>query len=126
MISFISIIKANKPLYIQCFTDGNNLKYNYLTHMALDILTTSARSGLLFIQDNTYIYSYTSSDNTHFVIGLDSDFDIDPLFRLVYKVYTKVLLNPLGEFDLNRLDQGIKLVVHPYNESIDHDIGISD
>ena len=111
-IQFISLISRNdKPLYIQSFNigdeedDGTNmnpinadkfLKYNFLSHMALDIFTSPSSLSLreqqqqqqqqdknhqngdnqisiilLFIQDQIMVYGYETNNGLKIVIGLD-------------------------------------------------------
>ena len=115
-IQFISLISRNdKPLYIQAFNigeeeeekqgekqEGNTtpmnhtnadkfLKYNFLSHMALDIFTSPSSLSLreqqqqqdthqngdqipvilLFIQDQVMFYGYETNNGLKIVIGLD-------------------------------------------------------
>ncbi|KAF6071655.1 Sedlin, N-terminal conserved region family protein [Candida albicans] len=106
-IQFISLISRNdKPLYIQAFNIGNTtpmnhtnadkfLKYNFLSHMALDIFTSPSSLSLreqqqqqqqqqdthqngdqipvilLFIQDQVMVYGYETNNGLKIVIGLD-------------------------------------------------------
>ena len=121
-IQFISLISRNdKPLYIQAFNigekeeeeeekqgekqEGNTtpmnhtnadkfLKYNFLSHMALDIFTSPSSLSLreqqqqqqqqdthqngdqipvilLFIQDQVMVYGYETNNGLKIVIGLD-------------------------------------------------------
>lgn len=112
-IQFISLISRNdKPLYIQAFNIGEEeeeekqegkttpmnhtnadkfLKYNFLSHMALDIFTSPSSLSLreqqqqqdthqngdqipvilLFIQDQVMVYGYETNNGLKIVIGLD-------------------------------------------------------
>lgn len=99
-IKFVSLIsKDDKPLYIQSFDlgkvdyenrkDANRfLKYNFLSHVALDILASpmslyqrkeqthkeeNGGSVLLFIEDEISVYGYETSIGMKIVIGLGVD-----------------------------------------------------
>lgn len=99
-VKFVSIIsRDDKPLYIQAFdldqaefNDPKNankfLQYNFLSHMALDILaspislqireqqdSTEDNEGviLLFIQEGVTVYGYETSTALKLVIGLGRD-----------------------------------------------------
>lgn len=95
-VKFISLIsRQDQPLYIQAFdlpedtSDPQNanefLKYNFLSHMALDIFTSGAslnlreqqqqdkektsRAILLFIQEEVTVYGYQSNTGLKIVVG---------------------------------------------------------
>lgn len=97
-IHFISIISRNdKPLYIQAFVEEPNadgttevkseaanrfLKYNFLSHMALDIFSSPTSLSLreqqqdnegvllLFIQDEVTVYGYETNNELKIIIGM--------------------------------------------------------
>lgn len=143
-VQFVSLISRNdKPLYIQSFEDiGANtaadanrfLKYNFLSHMALDIFSSTALlslreqqqqadddSGvlLLFIQDDTTVYGFETNNGLRIVIGFGV-YEINQvkgLFSLVYKCYLRTIFNPFATEDEEKtlqnatFDEGIKGIV---------------
>lgn len=141
-ISFVS--RDDKPLYIQAFGledeeaatgtkengEGMNklLKYNFLSHMALDIIASPTSIGireqqqdgdiksgavLLVIQDDVTVYGYESNTGLKILIGFDnqtsginephqeSHFNLKRLFNEVHKIYIKTVCNPFLEVDGN-------------------------
>lgn len=148
-ISFIS--RDDQPLYIQSFdktndegTSGSNegemnkfLKYNFLSHMALDIITSPASlsirenqlnsdSILLLIQDDVSVYGYETNTGIKIIIGFDNlvsakQGDVNQLVKSVYKNYIKAVCNPFGEESTNVLqtpsfDKSIAKIVNQWNE----------
>lgn len=141
-ISFIS--RDDKPLYIQSFnlgdlessesknaSDSNNdsdpknannfLKYNFLSHMALDIITSPTSISmreqqqdgdiknsaiLLLIQDDVTVYGYESNTGLKIIVGFDNQttllndkidmtqLNLKVLFNNIHKVYIKTICNP--------------------------------
>lgn len=98
-IQFVSLISRNDvPLYIQSFDigpmDSENpqnaekyLKYNFLSHMALDVFASPSAASLreqqqdmeenggailLFIQDDIMVYGYETNTGLKIVVGLGS------------------------------------------------------
>ncbi|EGV63578.1 hypothetical protein PSN45_004538 [Yamadazyma tenuis] len=131
-ISFIS--RDDKPLYIQSFDldtkqgdtiNANNfLKYNFLSHMALDIITSPAsisireqqqeadvRNGavLLVVYDDVSVYGYESNTGLKIIIGFNNQTHLNQeeskmvtlrtLFLSVHKAYVKTICNPFLEID---------------------------
>lgn len=142
-IQFVSFISRNdKPLYIQSFGlvlstssesdsssspsfDAENankfLKYNFLSHMALDIFSSpaslsmreqqshlaEAASGvlLLFIQDEIAVYGYETNNGLKVVVGIsnspsisesNSHRNIKNLFLDIQKCYLRTICNPFN------------------------------
>ncbi|CAH2350869.1 hypothetical protein CLIB1423_02S06986 [[Candida] railenensis] len=91
-IKFAAIIsRDDKPLYLQAFEpdvpkrkNANNfLKYNFLSHMSLDVFSSSSSLNLreqqkvgendallLFIQDGITVYGYETNTNLKIIVGL--------------------------------------------------------
>ena len=96
-IKFVSLIsRKDVPLYIQSFDigpmDSENpqnankyLKYNFLSHMALDIFASPSSTSLreqqqdmeenggailLFIQDDITVYGYETNTGLKIIVGL--------------------------------------------------------
>ncbi|CAK7897413.1 TRAPP-associated protein Tca17p [[Candida] anglica] len=135
-IRFISLISPNdQPLYIQSF-DGskdsaNYLKYNFLSHMALDVFASPASLGLkeqirssedgsllLLIQDGVRVYGYETNTNLKIIIGLgEGEVDqedtgeanshssvnrsLEEVFVQVHKCYLRVICNPFVDMTGN-------------------------
>ncbi|EER32137.1 conserved hypothetical protein [Candida tropicalis MYA-3404] len=144
-IQFISLIsRTDKPLYIQAFniddlpsstndstidknkitTTNSNankfLKFNFLSHMALDIFASPSslslreqqqqqqvqnkgdlNTVLLFIQDQVMVYGYETNNGLKIVVGLDQNYQInhknlDKLFLDIHKCYLRTIFNPLN------------------------------
>lgn len=144
-ICFISLIsRDDKPMYIQSFEhkdDTNNfLKYNFLSHMALDILASPASISireeqqntditggalLLVVQDQVTVYGYETSTGFKIVIGLDNDHKIPEklikeLFLEVHGKYLKTICNPFLEENTDALQTGsfdkkVKMIVKNWN-----------
>lgn len=103
-IHFISLISRNdKPLYIQAFDEEPNadgttevkseaanrfLKYNFLSHMALDIFSSPTSLSLreqqqdsegvllLFIQDEVTVYGYETNNELKIIVGMGINSEI--------------------------------------------------
>lgn len=91
-IKFAAIIsRDDKPLYLQAFEPespkskniNDYLKYNFLSHMSLDVFSSSASLNLreqqkvgdndallLFIQDGITVYGYETNTNLKIIVGL--------------------------------------------------------
>ncbi|ODV78009.1 Sedlin [Suhomyces tanzawaensis NRRL Y-17324] len=132
-VQFVSLISPNdKPLYIQAFdlpsidspdSESANrfLKYNFLSHMALDIFSSPASLSLreqqqqqqgessdgvvlLFIQDDVTVYGYETNNGLKIIVGLESgervasesgvNRDLKELFHLLHKCYLRTIFNP--------------------------------
>lgn len=152
-ICFISFISRHeKPLYIQSFdlfpekddkhATNNFLKYNFLSHMALDIITSPSsvsireqqqdgdiRNGavLLLVQDNVTVYGYESNTGLKIIIGFNNQAHIKkdetqlmPLRELVlsiHKVYVKTICNPFKDLATD-LDEEQILQTPKFDKSI--------
>lgn len=154
-VLFVSLIsRDDKPLYIQSFDAGENetsdkiksedankfLKYNFLSHMALDVFLSPVSLSLreqqqsdgvllLFIQDDVTVYGLETNNGLKIVIGTGEE---DPamtrvkqLFSSVHKCYLKTICNPFSEFGIGasndgmlqtpRFDRDISLIVSSWN-----------
>lgn len=128
-ISFVSLIsRDDKPLYIQAFdidVDENSLidrknadkflKYNFLSHMALDVFsspmslnlreqqqqTQSDGILLLFIQDDVMVYGMETNNGLKIVVGVSNEeasaSKLKPLFSSIHKCYLKTICNPFTD-----------------------------
>ncbi|EDK47538.1 hypothetical protein LELG_05719 [Lodderomyces elongisporus NRRL YB-4239] len=135
-IQFISIIsRTDRPLYIQSFLSPPNssinstdpqsmnrfLKFNFLSHMALDIFSSPTSLSLrqeqfgenadndssgvlqLFIQDQVIVYGYESNNGLKIIVGVDQSIQVEMnklrlLIMDVYRLYLKVICNPFRNF----------------------------
>lgn len=152
-ILFISLIsKDDKPLYIQSFDESQEdgpisaaqankfLKYNFLSHMALDVFASPAsldlresQNGhdgvlLLFIQDEVTVYGMETNNGLKIVAGTSQQAlqmtDIKTLFTKVHKCYLRTVCNPFtdlqGQHDYENLlqsssfDKRIKEIVESF------------
>ncbi|KAI5958626.1 hypothetical protein KGF57_002471 [Candida theae] len=152
-IQFVSLIsRTDKPLYIQSFLPELNsgtkeassegqqpesvqststinkfLKFNFFSHMALDIFSSPTSLALreqqhqhqqqnsngvllLFIQDQVIVYGYESNNGLKIVVGMDQSATInqDNLYKFitsVYKLYLRVVCNPFRNFGTNEQTQ---------------------
>lgn len=152
-VQFVSIIsRQDKPLYIQSFikSDGDSfdeqqtnqfLKFNFLSHMALDIITSpssinlreqqqqfhESQAGidkqppiylLLFIQDSISVYGYETSNGIKFIIGLkylSSTAELNDLFSQIHKCYLRTICNPFN--NVNELTDQENLLNSPTFDS---------
>lgn len=147
-VSFIS--RDNKPLYIQSFginednleNTNSYLKYNFLSHMALDIIASPSSISireqqqqaevknlavLLVVHDEVTVYGYESHTGLKVIIGFNNqthlvkdNTSLRSLFVSVHKVYVKMICDPFVE-DENVLqtpvfDNQIKKIVGLWNE----------
>ncbi|KAK6455280.1 Sedlin, N-terminal conserved region-domain-containing protein [Scheffersomyces xylosifermentans] len=153
LIQFVALISRNdKPLYIQSFNieskdgekdgalDSQNankfLKYNFLSHMALDIFSAPASLSLreqqhqgetangvllLFIQDEIAVYGYETNNGLKIVVGLsnspsinetDSRHSLKNLFLDIHRCYLRTICNPFnnlsGDVDINENDTALQ------------------
>lgn len=142
-ICFVSFISRHeKPLYIQSFdlfpekddkvATNNFLKYNFLSHMALDIITSPSsvsireqqqdgdiKSGavLLLVQDNVTVYGYESNTGLKIIVGFNNQARIQKelsqllplrdLFLSIHKVYIKTICNPFKDSVVDLDDEQI-------------------
>ncbi|SGZ52995.1 CIC11C00000004764 [Sungouiella intermedia] len=150
-ILFVSLIsRDDKPLYIQSFdTDlevadetiktqnaNNFLKYNFLSHMALDVFTSPISLSLkeqqqsdgvllLFIQDDVSVYGLETNNGLKIVVGMGDEepamASVKTLFSNIHKRYLRTICNPFSSLgggnnndDLLQtasFDQGISQIV---------------
>jgi len=149
-IQFVSLIsRTDKPLYIQSFlpeiapapkelttdeptesvqstsTINKFLKFNFFSHMALDIFSSPTSLALreqqqqqqnsdgvllLFIQDQVIVYGYESNNGLKIIVGMDQSASVnrDNLHKFitsVYKLYLRVVCNPFRNFGTSRQDE---------------------
>lgn len=144
-VQFISLIsRDDRPLYIQSF-DGEGespndfLKYNFLSHMALDVYASPTLIGLrelqqaddsntavllLFIQDGTAVYGLETNNGLKIVAGLAhkdgsaiSKVRVHELFSLIQKCYLRATFNPFATGDEEAMlqngafDKNVKSIV---------------
>lgn len=144
-IQFVSLIsRQDKPLYIQSFVENaagdlelakeaqtnTLLKFNFLSHMGLDILTSPTSLNLreqqqryhetqgskpldppvyllLFIQDNISVFGYETSNGVKIIVGLANTNELEglnSLFRSIHKSYVRCVCNPFNNMKFNHLD----------------------
>lgn len=124
-ILFVSLIlKNDKPLYIQSFDHPDEdpaspqaanrfLKYNFLSHMALDVfaspmsLNLREQQGdqdgvlLLFVQDEVTVYGMETNTGLKFVAGVTGEIVLRPkiklLFSEIHKCYLRTVCNPFTD-----------------------------
>lgn len=127
-INFVSLIsRDDKPLYIQAFDidveeptliDRKNankfLKYNFLSHMALDVFSSPMSLNLrerqqqqndgillLFIQDDVMVYGMETNNGLKVIVGVGSDepamSKLKLLFSSIHKCYLKTICNPFTD-----------------------------
>ncbi|KAI3406864.2 hypothetical protein KGF56_000325 [Candida oxycetoniae] len=140
-IQFVSIIsRTDKPLYIQSFLPDSDsgsesgshslslspsamnqfLKFNFFSHMALDIFTSPTSLSLreqqqqgdsadgillLFIQDQVIVYGYESNNGLKIIVGVDQKVSVqlDALSKFikdVYRLYLRRICNPFRNFGI--------------------------
>lgn len=145
-INFIALItRDDKPLYIQSFDDKADtpesanrfLKYNFLSHMALDVFASptslslreqqqNSEDGvlLLFIQDDVTVYGFETNNGLKIVVGLTAQEGprLKHLIALVHKCYLRVICNPFTNVGGSELppsfDRGVKALVDKWNEEL--------
>lgn len=145
-VLFVSLIsRDDKPLYIQSFDNGDDtntqsandfLKYNFLSHMALDVFASPVSLSLrehqqtdgvllLFIQDAVSVYGLETNNGLKIVVGMggaDAPMaDIKTLFSTIHKCYLRTICNPFSEvagggnadgiLQNSRFDSGIVRIV---------------
>lgn len=127
MVSFISLIsRSDQPLYIQLFLPGSNdpatanefLKFNFLSHMGLDVFSSptsltlreqqqqhQSNQGvapiylLLFIQDGILVYGYETNNGLKILVGLvepETTERLNQLFLKIHKCYLRAVCNPFN------------------------------
>ncbi|ESX01352.1 hypothetical protein HPODL_05167 [Ogataea parapolymorpha DL-1] len=144
-ILFVSLIsRDNRPLYIQPFVAGSAadertanelLKYNFLSHMSLDIFespfaqpapdpNTKKTYVLLFVQDGVYVFGHQTSTGLRIVVGATRaenelpDEGLNGVFADIQRAYLKLVCNPFKtieseneEIENPRFDRQIKEAV---------------
>ncbi|ODV68590.1 Sedlin [Hyphopichia burtonii NRRL Y-1933] len=136
-VTFVALIsRDDRPLYIQSFdteinenpqdTEANTknankfLKYNFLSHMALDVFASPASLSLreqhqniddnggvllLFIQDDITVYGFETNNGLKIVVAAGGSADrvrssypkpmkLKELFSQIHKSYLKTICNP--------------------------------
>lgn len=154
-VLFVSLIsRDDKPLYIQSFdTDleaadetvkaqnaNKFLKYNFLSHMALDVFSSPISLSLkehqtdgvllLFIQDDVSVYGFETNNGLKIVVGMGDEepamSTVKTLFSSIHKRYLRTICNPFsdlsGSTNENLLqtpsfDKGIGQIVSEWNAS---------
>lgn len=136
-ILFVSLIsRDDKPLYIQSFdadadeindkvkTQNANkfLKYNFLSHMALDVFLSPVSLSLreqqqsdgvllLFIQDDVTVYGLETNSGLKIVVGTGEEEPamtrIKQLFSSIHKCYLKTICNPFSDFSTGASNDGM-------------------
>lgn len=125
-ILFVSLIsRDDKPLYIQSFdTDleaademikaqnaNKFLKYNFLSHMALDVFSSPISLSLreqntdgvllLFIQDDVSVYGFETNNGLKIVVGMGDEepamATVKTLFSSIHKRYLRTICNPFSD-----------------------------
>ncbi|QPG74921.1 hypothetical protein FOA43_002259 [Brettanomyces nanus] len=165
-IYFVSLIsRENQPLYIQPFSpfeekeeskDKNKdisfvdegtrenelLKYNFLSHMALDVFDspfmpmaeTEPRPGrtyrLLFVQDSVFVFGQETNTGLKIVVGGSRDENeynkqetgLNEVFKQIYRAYLRLICNPFidsekidDEIESTQFDRRIKEIVKSWN-----------
>lgn len=153
-VLFVALIsRDDKPLYIQLFdadlenvtddvkTQNANkfLKYNFLSHMALDVFSSPISLSLreqqqsegvllLFIQDDVTVYGLETNNGLKIIVGMGEEEPsmayIKTLFSSIHKCYLKTICNPFsdlseaskdGILQTPRFDKGISLIVSEWN-----------
>lgn len=127
-IHFVALVsRADRPLYIQLFdvdldasdpvTKADNankfLKYNFLSHMAVDVFASPVSLNLreqqqsdgvllLFIQDDVTVYGLETNNGLKIVVGTRGDDApsvlLKALFSKIHKCYLKTICNPFSSF----------------------------
>ncbi|OBA22349.1 snare-like protein [Metschnikowia bicuspidata var. bicuspidata NRRL YB-4993] len=124
-VLFVSLVsRDDKPLYIQSFEGAENahalpqhagqfLKYNFLSHMALDVFASPMSLHLreqqedhdgvllLFIQDDVYVYGMETNNGLKVVVGASNEIGARPALRLlflrIHRAYLKTVCNPFTD-----------------------------
>lgn len=150
-IQFVLLIsRDDRPLYIQAFDNASEgpasanrfLKYNFLSHMALDVFSSPSLLSfreqqqaaedtggvlLLFIQDDVSVHGFETNNGLKIVVGLEVGAlrALKDLFLLLHKCYLKAICNPFsslqteGEGSLlqsQSFDRGIRAIVERWNK----------
>lgn len=146
-VLFIS--RDNRPLYIQPFVPGDAaprtelldpdqaanevLKYNFLSHTALDTILLPLHEALstpqlLFIQDLVAVYGCESNTGLKIVVGTlprnNVATELQPTFLNLHREYVRLVCNPFlayaGEAavdDNPRFDKRVQAIVDAWNTS---------
>jgi hypothetical protein len=106
------------------------LKFNFLTHMGLDILTSPTSLNLreqqqqyhetqsskpldppvyllLFIQDNISVFGFETSNGVKIIVGLANTNELEELnslFRSIHKCYIRSVCNPFNTMKFGHLE----------------------
>lgn len=151
-IKFVALIsRDDRPLYIQSFNiddesvqnTNDYLKYNFLSHIALDILSspvsmslreqqqeqqqvnkTESSAILLFIQDQVMVYGYETNNGLRIVVGLDQSYVVSDqgqlrqLFLDIHKCYLRTILNPFNHKLINEIDSDATIQSPTFDRNI--------
>ncbi|OWB57700.1 hypothetical protein B5S28_g3666 [[Candida] boidinii] len=115
------------------------LKYNFLSHMSLDIFESpyfepnkiKDNCNLLFVQDGVYVFGFESNTGLKIILGtsrkeseiLNSDLSI--VFKEIHKSYLRLICNPFKSIDdtstieNKNFDKRIFNIVENWNSKID-------
>ncbi|CDK27973.1 unnamed protein product [Kuraishia capsulata CBS 1993] len=117
------------------FIDEQNvnelLKYNFLSHMSLDIFESpfyerAPKGGnLLFIQDGIYVYGFETNTGLKIVLGTSekeiSEDALAEVFKDIHKAYLRLICNPfrsskdIVSIENPTFDKRIKDIVTKWN-----------
>lgn len=131
----------NQPLYTQQFDDDvdNLLKYNFFSHMSLDIFESSFgptqnegkadAANLLFIQDGIEVYGMEMLTGLKVVVGCSQislakpQVDLGEVMNEIKSAYVRVSSNPFYQeqgadlIDNEKFNSRIKGIVAKFNAS---------
>ncbi|OWB66722.1 hypothetical protein B5S33_g944 [[Candida] boidinii] len=115
------------------------LKYNFLSHMSLDIFESpyfepnkiKDNCNLLFVQDGVYVFGFESNTGLKIILGtsrkeseiLNSDLSV--VFKEIHKSYLRLICNPFKSIDdtstieNKNFDKRISNIVENWNSKID-------
>ncbi|WFD07435.1 hypothetical protein MVES1_002799 [Malassezia vespertilionis] len=107
----------NAPLYlgVDPAVDGENTKWFFLAHGALDMVEEHSKQhtdqylGLLMSIEDNAIYGYLTNTRIKFLLMLQQseepgpDADILPVFRAIYTAYTAYMANPFVDCNVHLL-----------------------
>ncbi|ODQ78390.1 hypothetical protein BABINDRAFT_39270, partial [Babjeviella inositovora NRRL Y-12698] len=109
------------------------LKYNFLSHMALDsfllpFYDSQKGSSLFFIQDSIAVYGYETNTGLKIVVGTSTRDSVGealrPVFQQIHKVYIRLMCNPFQSItdeqtlsDNKRMQSSIMGIVDTWNNA---------
>ncbi len=139
---------TEKPVKAKSFIDERTkenelLKYNFLSHMALDVFDSpfmpvtepEPRLGhtynLLFVHDGVFVFGHETSTGMKIVVGCSreeqttdsSERNLNGVFRNINRAYLRLVCNPFissekidSEIDNVQFDDKISSIVESWNE----------